>query len=122
MRSRPLTCGSRGMTQFQFGNHEDIEVGCRVSILEVKGHGLADVVEKCVRGVSLRENVFANSARAPNVSVLVNFHFYEHRICLSNSSYYTFTRPLSDSLSNRVSASDQYAFTFSHSFESASFM
>jgi hypothetical protein len=67
------------MNGLQLGNDEDVDVGSRYAIFKVKSHGLAYVLVEFVDGFSLREDIFADSPRTPKFTVVIDFHFYQHK-------------------------------------------
>ena len=78
MNSRPLICGSRDVIQFQFRNNEYINLGGTRAGVKMQCDSFLDIGVKFVHRSRLRENVLADAAGAPKVTIVVDFHLYEH--------------------------------------------
>jgi hypothetical protein len=70
------------MNGFQFGNDEDVDATGGHAILKMQGHSLADVLLEIIDSFALREDIFADSPEAPKVTVVIDFHFYQHSLIL----------------------------------------
>jgi len=70
------------MNGLQFGNDENVDIGGGNPILKMKSHSLANILVEFVDGLALREDIFADSSRAPKVTVVVDLNFYEHNVIL----------------------------------------
>lgn len=64
------------MNWLQFGNDEDVNIGCGHATLKVQSHGFANVFVKLVDGLALREDVFPDPAGAPKITVVIDFHLH----------------------------------------------
>lgn len=64
------------MNWLQFGNYKDIYIACGHAILEMQLHRFANILIEFVDGLPLGENVFPDSARTPEFSVVIYFNFY----------------------------------------------
>ena len=70
------------MNGLQFGNNKDVEISGGDAILKMKCDGFTDVTEELVKSLALGENVFPNASRAPEVTVVVDFYFNQHKAIL----------------------------------------
>lgn len=67
------------MNGLQFGDNKDVEISGGDAILKMQCDGFTNVTEELVKSLALSENVFANASRAPEITVVVNLYFNEHK-------------------------------------------
>ena len=76
MRSSPLIAGSFGMRERNVADDDDMDrLG---GIAEVSSNGLLDVLMKLIKSGSLGEDIVAESAGAPILTVEIGLNLYQH--------------------------------------------
>lgn len=66
------------MDRLQFGDYEDVDISGWGAILEMQIHCFTNVGVQFVDRLRLREDVFADASRAPELAVFINFDFDQH--------------------------------------------